>query len=232
MKFRNVRKCGTFAGGYVLLPEAIYGEEPASGGVRATDTLLIVTAWPYSDDSVLAFATHCAQDQHGRPVLGMINIRPYIADLPRAKALNIVLHEVMHGVFLFAWPADLRCLISSSHFLFLQKVLVFNGALYEDFVGYDSAAPETAAARTVRLENNELVPALRTPKAVAEARRFFACEQLNSVLLEEQNYAEQGYSGALPPHLERRVFDEDLMTAFAFDVPFLSRMNMAVMEVK
>lgn len=165
---------------YVTVPAA-----HSSAGVEGADFLIYVTAGK-TKSGVIAFATPCAIDQYGRPVVGRINVAPrYLLwndALPATSAENwqlvgVAVHEIMHA-------------------------LGFSGDAME--LTWASGYPAQLVQRPIRA--GKPATFLASEFVREEARRYFNCSIADGAELEDE-----GTSGSVGSHWERRNHRDDVM---------------------
>ncbi|XGW04819.1 hypothetical protein V3C99_015751 [Haemonchus contortus] len=186
------------------------------GRLIDTDFVLFVTAMERHCERVLAYAYHCVTDElTNRPVAGYMNICPKLLHSMEShkfgEYMSVIKHEIIH-------------------------TLVFSPLLFRFFPGAGkqqrgSTIPNVIHKFTrVDWETsdgpvNHDVLMLVTPKVREEARRFFNCSHLEGAELEGQKRG--GLRGS---HWEKRVLENELMTAVSTQVAALSRLTLALFE--
>ncbi|XGW06157.1 hypothetical protein V3C99_016462 [Haemonchus contortus] len=190
------------------------------GKLVDTDFVLFVSVLA-SDcvESALAYSRHCVTDEiTKRPVAGYMNICPHLLKEITPARLD-------------AWEATLK------HELF--HTLSFSMSLFPYFPGagepqwneFEYVIPNVVH-RFTRFDWETSKGAVKhnihmivTRKVREEARRHFNCSTLEGAELENQ-----GISGTLGSHWEKRAFENELMTADSTHLPVLSRLSLALLE--
>lgn len=196
----NAQKCGS--GGGVTIPSTY-----KTTGVSNTDIVIFVTSRP-TDEGVLGWGVSCQEDQNGRSIAGQINISPLLLQsqyTPKFRAAVIV-HEIFH-------------------------VLGFSGNKFMDFrdengnVRSQTVIPDSHTFKG----KNYPVKKLATPAVIAAGRKYFDCDTLDGIELEDY-----GSSGTAGSHWEQRLLLNELMTGAGLDNPgsgpVMSVFTLAAME--
>ncbi|KDO22768.1 hypothetical protein SPRG_12195 [Saprolegnia parasitica CBS 223.65] len=179
----------------------------ASTGIAKTDFLIHVTARPTSG-AVLAWALPCNLDQYGRPISGQANFGPNRLDASsaaRSQQVGTALHEMTHALG-----------FSSSRFPDFRQPL--NGAPW----GAGNIVSNT-------LERGVAVSKIITPKVVAAVKQQFNCYNWVNAGGELENGA-QGTAATTTSHWEKRLFQNEYMTATASATPVFSALTLALFE--
>ncbi|RDD40192.1 Leishmanolysin-like peptidase [Trichoplax sp. H2] len=154
-------------------------------GIANTDYLLYI--YSLSDDicqsGVLAYASVCGVYQStGRPILGYINFCPntFSESHDYQSIRNIAIHELFHTLGLSS--------------MFFTKFRKRDGSIY-------------SAVEHITV-NGRQVRAITSPKVMEVARKYFSCNFIQGVELEDG-----GLSGELSSHWEMRILRHEIMTA-------------------
>ena len=168
------------------------------------DLVLFVTASPTQDD-FLAWATSCFFEVGtGRPVAGQININLNgisLNEVDFLDQLRIFIHETTH-------------------------VLGFSNFLYSSFID-----PETGKklSEDSVFQSHEVrgvyTPMIVLPSVVEVAKKYFKCDSIVGVELENQ-----GTEASLGSHWERRILGDEFMTASQKLNAKISEFTMALLE--
>ncbi|KJH53660.1 Leishmanolysin [Dictyocaulus viviparus] len=190
------------------------------GKLRNADFVLFVSFRGYlCGRTTLAFANYCSLDRYTeRPIAAFVNICPYAFN--RMKPFEIssweatVKHELIHA-------------------------LVFSPALFKKFNGRNRMNNENntdiipgVVERFTRTDwetaNGTIshnVYMIVTPNVRKEARDHFKCPDLEGAEIENQ-----GGSGTLGAHWEKRVLENEAMTGVSTQVFALTRLTLALFE--
>ncbi|KAI0232244.1 Leishmanolysin-like peptidase [Lamellibrachia satsuma] len=229
-------KCGE-----VIVPSAHlqacphYGNASTGGaGVSNADFLLYVAAVRVNRcaANVLAYARVCQLERkQDRPVAGHVNFCPkristLARDLQRVKAT--VLHEIIHtlGFSLNLYPF-FRDAAGNPY----SPRDPQTGMPYRDTNGNYELSDRVIRThlrshwrvRSGAIKRN--VTMLVTPNVVKEVRAHFGCDTLEGGELENQ-----GSRGTAVSHWEKRVFENEAMTATKTQNPVFTRMTLAVLQ--
>ena len=173
-----------------------------SSGVPGTDYILYVTGRP-TQGSTIAWAASCRKDQHKRPIAGQANFGPNRIN-PQAdieEQVSTAIHEMLHAL---GW--------SNSHFEFFTKP---NGDSYP------------GGPLQTFYQNGKQVTKLVTPKAIQAVKEHAECASFDNEGVELEDH---GGSGTAGPHLEKRLFMNEVMTGTSSNDPTYSRISLAILE--
>ncbi|KAI0227468.1 Leishmanolysin-like peptidase [Lamellibrachia satsuma] len=226
---------------HVLVPPAHLRKCPVSDtsstgsegkGVGDADFLLYVSALNTSacKQNAIAEALHCQLEPDlDRPVAGNVNLCPGQLAGPSFKLTEwklAVTHELTHALGfsrrLFPFFRDvggepLTPRSSFGHPAIADGYYVIGERVVKEVTRTNWMVRSGVVTRTVSM--------LVTPAVKAEVRRHFNCVTLEGAELENQ-----GSSGSSLSHLEKRVFENELMTAVQTPGPVLSRISLAVLQ--
>ncbi|XP_046858994.1 leishmanolysin-like peptidase isoform X3 [Xenia sp. Carnegie-2017] len=174
-----------------------------------------------------AYASSCQQEQRlDRPVAGFVNFCPeaFMKKLHFSHLLAITKHEIFHALgfssLLFAYyrmdnghPLTPRLHDGRPAYRWSDKVI-------KDVTRQRWLVSERAGGSVVHK-----VRMIITPRVVKEARLHFNCSILEGAEIENQ-----GSSGQIYTHLEKRVFENEAMTGVFTNNPVFSRITLAIME--
>lgn len=152
-----------------------------ANGVNNTDFYILISAGPVNNRDTLAYASPCVSDPYNRPLIGRINFNPYFVKWDSLTP-----------------SANNENLILTAH----HEIVHSLGFTSSFFSANSRAASGTARGKTV----NRIV----TPTVVAMAKKYFGCDNITGVELEDE-----GAAGSVGAHWDRRVLFEELMTASA-----------------
>ena len=158
-----------------------------------SDLLIFVTASDEPGQSFLAWAMACVQDSiTRRPVIGQINY-------------NIATNRIQVRS---SWSAYQDDLTTSMHEL--THVLAFSSGLFDDYIdpSTNTLLPSSSVLVSSWNLNGKTTTGLVVEPLFSYAKDYFGCSSLYAVPLENQ-----GGSGSLGSHWERRVFYNEFMTA-------------------
>jgi len=196
---------------------------PSGDGVANADLYLYVSGRSCDSSSTLAYASHCAQDQKDRPVVGLINMCSQHNSYKGTEAkiledVSLVIHEMTHS-------------------------LVFSSNLYP-FFRNSSGEPRTprdsngsppsvdgrpvASTNTVATftERGHTVTKIVTEKVVAAFAEHFNCSTANGGELEDS-----GGSGTSGAHWEMRNLRGEYMNGATTEYENVySKMTLALFE--
>ncbi|KAE9419426.1 hypothetical protein Angca_007570, partial [Angiostrongylus cantonensis] len=177
----------------------------------------------------LAFATHCAVDQHTqRPIAGHVNI--CLSAFKGMKAHEVSLweatikHELIHA-FVFSpslFPMFKGLSLQKHQFLFY--LMIFRGSLIDIIPGVIQRYTRFDWDTSKGMISHD-VYMIVTPKVRQEARDHFRCPDLEGAEIESQ-----GGSGTAGSHWEKRVFENEAMTGVSTQVYALTRLTFALFE--
>lgn len=203
----NLIISGSFCG---PTPGAVVPASHSSTGVPNADMVVYVTAAPASDPAslVVGWASPCRLDSNSRPVAAQVNFIP--ASLSNADILDswdtqqdtdVALHELTHALGF------------SAPFFGSQGYLDRNGV-------FQSGGTITVS------ERGHSVSKINSPRVLDAARNYFNCPTLNGLEIEDQ-----GGTGTLGTHWEKRVMVPELMTGI-LTTPrtYYSNMTLAFLE--
>ncbi|THD20901.1 Leishmanolysin peptidase [Fasciola hepatica] len=241
---RSVTKCGPIqipakhlnrcrsvsSGSYALSGEQ--GE-----GLSDTDFVLYIAILPTSKcktSKVLGYASHCQlAAKTDRPVAGYINFCPGALSqkpMDSMRSLFIAKHELLHALgfsnSLFAMYRDPlgRPLTPRDPKTELPALgWSQTGSVYQ----WSSNVVKTVTRRWLSAYGNQTKEAhiVVTPTVVRVARDFFNCPTLDGVELEDQDER-----GVFLTHWEKRILENELMTATYTNSYRISPITLAMME--
>lgn len=198
-------RCGSTPG--VVIPDA-----HKSPGIPNTDFVMYVAANPQSTPSAtVAFASTCFRDQNGRPIAGFINFVPSAlsnaADLKSsltALDVNTAIHEVCHA-------------------------LGFSGPFFTSYGWVNESGARFASGGTMLAYNNntgKTTSYMTTPRVLREAKKYFSCNSMVGVEIEDQ-----GGSGTQGSHWEKRLlFQEFIAGVLCTSRTYISSLTLAYFE--
>lgn len=174
----------------------------------------------------LAYAAHCSLDKRtNRPIAGYINvcatafIRMKSNEMAQWQAT--LKHELIHA---FVFSSSLYPKFVGASRIYLpegqnqssvdEKIIP---GVVERFVRQDWEAASGFIPHEVYM--------IVTPRVREEARKHFSCPSLEGAELENQ-----GGVGSVGSHWEKRVFENEAMSAVATQVYALSRLTLALLE--
>eukprot|EP01130_Rhizamoeba_saxonica_P018427 TRINITY_DN9219_c0_g1_i3.p1 TRINITY_DN9219_c0_g1~~TRINITY_DN9219_c0_g1_i3.p1 ORF type:complete len:366 (-),score=84.80 TRINITY_DN9219_c0_g1_i3:33-1130(-) len=174
--------------------------------------VIIVTARPISENSVLAYSTFCQEDDFKRPTVGVINFSP--AKLRTGKLnflsqVGVVTHELCHALG-----------FSSSKFGAGGGFIEVNS----DGTDYTDISPDDIKGTFNGPQGNS-VTMITTDYVKLAARSHFDCDTLSGAELEND-----GATGAFTAHWEKRLFHNEFMTATETVIPIYSILTFALFE--
>jgi hypothetical protein len=192
-----------------LLPPTQY---PGGAGIPNTDFLIYVTAVQdptncpkdvTATTGVLAYAGACRVDQYGRPTVATVNFCPSLLNTDPAEFDN-QLKTALH---------------ETTHALGFSSNLF---SYYRDSAGKirDSVAVDsTLRGKAVKL--------VSTPSVVDYVRKHFNCDTLAGAEIEDQ-----GATGTVGSHWEKRTFGDEYMTGTTttLEVPAMSALTMSLLQ--
>ncbi|OQS03053.1 leishmanolysin-like peptidase, partial [Thraustotheca clavata] len=158
--------------------------------------------------AVLAWALPCNLDQFGRPISGQANFGPNRLDSSsgsRTQQVGTAIHELTHALG-----------FSSSRFPDFRQPL--NGAPW----GLSNIILNTK-------ERGVAVSKIITPKVVQQVKQQYNCYNWATAGGELENGA-QGTSTTMSSHWEKRIFQDEYMTATASSTPIYSAITLALFE--
>ena len=159
----------------------------------------------YSANKIEAAAVHCLQDDlTNRPIAGFINFRPDL-DLKNSTSLDymvwLALHEMTH-------------------------ILVFNDALYEDFVDENlNSLNLTNILGSKILDNQKKMNFLKSKNVLEKGKKHYNCSNLEGVPLEFM-----GGSGTVGSHWSKRIMNTDYMIGDSYGENLISDITLALFE--
>eukprot|EP01029_Cantina_marsupialis_P018833 TRINITY_DN4357_c0_g2_i1.p1 TRINITY_DN4357_c0_g2~~TRINITY_DN4357_c0_g2_i1.p1 ORF type:complete len:1627 (+),score=510.57 TRINITY_DN4357_c0_g2_i1:84-4964(+) len=171
-------------------------------GIADTDFVIGVTTRPNSG-STIAWAIPCQNDSDMRPTFAQINFDPKRLDSSsseRRSQVATAIHEMSHA-------------------------LGFTNSLFSFY----RAADGTAYAQVTKefTERGKTVTKMVTPSVVAAAKDHFGCDSWVNAGLELED---QGSSGSKGSHWEKRILNNEFMTATSSNYPVISAMTMAAFQ--
>lgn len=203
-------------------------------GVTGTDFVLIVAAnTSYSscapDKAGLAFAAPCQLErQYDRPIVGFANICVNRAfDKGLANLRKILIHEITHA---FVFSPGLYPLFRDANGNPRTPrgpdglPLTLKG---EHYVPDTNTVAKQEIKRTTFPNGtfSYMVDAFVTPALVTEGRRYFGCDSLSGIPIEDVPCQGTGAT-----HFEQRVLNNELMTGSISSTAVLSRFTLALYE--
>ncbi|XP_043929619.1 leishmanolysin-like peptidase [Protopterus annectens] len=208
---------------------------PDGYGFPGADFLLYVSAVTTErcgHENIVAYAAYCQQEAElDRPIAGYANLCPNaISTQPQEfiGMLSTVNHEIIHalgfsaGLFAFYHDDDGNPLTPR----FANGLPPFNDSLGL-YQWSDRVVRKTVRLWDVR-GNKKVhhdVYLLVTPRVVEEARKHFACPNLDGMELENQ-----GGLGTELNHWEKRLLENEAMTGSHTQNRVFSRITLAMME--
>eukprot|EP00736_Rhodelphis_marinus_P012283 Rmarinus@m.23720 len=194
--------CGVYDG--VEIPT-----EYSVSGLGDYNFQTFVTAWP-TTGSTVAYAAMCQVDAvTGRPIAGHINIGPNQLETAinsRMELAGVITHEIHHALGFsnsFDWE----------NFREISDPLVYKDR--DDVV------------QTFTLTDGDLthdVDKIVLPRVIEVAESYFGCDDVDGVELEDD-----GGSGSAGSHWEKRLLDNEFMTATSSELPAYSLFTLAFM---
>ena len=173
-------------------------------GVAEADYILYVTARP-TTESTLAWALSCFRDQIFRPIGGQSNFGPsHLSDTARdrGRQLNTAIHELAHA-------------------------LGFSNSDFPYFV--DSKGDRLGMTKVVKsfFEREHTVNKLITPASSSKAKEHVGCDNMNNPGIEIED---SGGSGSAGSHLEKRTYNNEVMTSSIGTTAVKSDVMLAVFQ--
>jgi hypothetical protein len=144
--------------------------------------LVVFVSAAKTASGTVAWATACETDQYGRPTAGVLNINPSYLQESDSSAFQ---------------RDQLVRIIAHE----LTHILGFNSAAFR------SSYPNGTFNGNVQSRGRPTTTGLSSPAVLRAAKTFFGCSTLTAVELENE-----GGSGTISSHWERRVLYDDLMS--------------------
>ncbi|KAH7693184.1 Protein Y43F4A.1 a, partial [Aphelenchoides avenae] len=246
-KCRDVTTCGEvsvpdehlYKCRYCALPNPLTctsSGPPDGPGVSGADFLLYVSAVNSErckNQDTIAYAAHCQQEAElDRPIAGHVNICPTALSThshDQEILLSTVKHEILHalgfsaGLYAFFRDSEGRPRTKRNRY---NRPISFN----RERGYYD---PDETTVKTVVRDDwwtaeglvSHPVHVMVTERVREEARKHFACDDLEGAELENQ-----GGDGTALTHWEKRLFENEAMTGTHTQNPVYSRLTLALME--
>lgn len=197
-------------------PQGLYGgvyinDTAYTSGLANTDFVIFVTARVIPSDSssseTLAVAAVVQDDQMGRPICGHININ--VGGVNTALAYNqqnlgVVMHEMTHALGFTS-----------------SKIQNINPNYSPGATNLMKSVYLTVGARGATVQRTVIA----SPKVLAWARKFYNCETMQGMEMENQ-----GSSGTALSHWEKRTANNEYMTGTASRNPVFSDLTLALLE--
>lgn len=152
-----------------------------TNGINATDFYILVSAGPVGNQDTLAYASPCINDPFNRPILGRINFNPYFLKWDSLSP-----------------SSNNDNLVQTAHHE-IGHALGFT-------TSYFGAANRTSNG----FARGKSVKKIQTPTVVETARKYFGCNSIDGIEIEDE-----GAAGSVGAHWDRRILFEELMTASA-----------------
>lgn len=203
--FQSVLRVVRFSSNLTLKANSYCFRAPITQNISvAADLILFVTATP-TDEDYLAWASACYLDvKTHRPVAGQININPNKTSQKYSDFLNQLrtfIHETTH-------------------------ILGFSSSLYSLYVDPTTNLPlglsQVFQNKTI---NGVYTPFIILPQVINVAKKYFLCDNVTGVQLENQ-----GTSASLGSHWERRILGDELMTSTSKYDSKMSEFTLALLE--
>ncbi|KAA3677918.1 leishmanolysin-like peptidase [Paragonimus westermani] len=212
---------------------------PQGRGLLDTDFVLYISSLPTNrceTSKVLGYAAHCQTASHtDRPIAGYINFCPNVLkheSSDRVRSLFIAKHELLHALgfssSLFAMYRDennqpLTPRDPNTQLPSLGWSQISSNSVYQ----WSDRVVRTVQRRWLSAYGNrtKLAHIVVTPTVLRVARAFFDCPTLDGVELEDQDEA-----GVFLTHWEKRLLENELMTATYTNSYRISPITLAMME--
>ncbi|KAF8561840.1 hypothetical protein P879_07954 [Paragonimus westermani] len=212
---------------------------PQGRGLLDTDFVLYISSLPTNrceTSKVLGYAAHCQTASHtDRPIAGYINFCPNVLkheSSDRVRSLFIAKHELLHALgfssSLFAMYRDennqpLTPRDPNTQLPSLGWSQISSNSVYQ----WSNRVVRTVQRRWLSAYGNhtKLAHIVVTPTVLRVARAFFDCPTLDGVELEDQDEA-----GVFLTHWEKRLLENELMTATYTNSYRISPITLAMME--
>ncbi|GAA48105.1 leishmanolysin-like peptidase [Clonorchis sinensis] len=208
-------------------------------GLKDTDFILYIASLPTArchTGKVLGYAAHCQlASQTDRPIAGYINFCPNtlgsrVSD--RVRSLFVTKHELLHALgfssSLFAMYRDhqnrpLTPRDPTTQLPALGLAKIGSHAVYQ----WSDKVVRVVERRWMSAYGNhtKLAHIVVTPTVLQVARKFFDCPTLDGVELEDQDEV-----GVFLTHWEKRLLENELMTATYTNSYRVSPITLAMME--
>jgi len=182
----------------ILISPEIYAK-----GVES-DLIIFPLFTKFEDSETEAAAAPCVINKaNGRAVAGIISFKENF-DFSKTNAfynrMIMILHEFIH-------------------------ILAFNPIFYESFINSNGEKLQYQDVITSKTINGKIVYKIKTPKVVETARKYFNCDTLDGVELEDQ-----GGSGTAGSHWETRIMYGDIMMSALNTEMVFSEITLALLE--
>ena len=198
------------------LGDNLYNTDYLQTDALSSDSIVIYPRFHFFKQSypknILSSASFCAMNYEGRPLAGYIYIEGNLTDIEVNK-YNADKYYTM--IFLHE----------------LTHILIFDYRLLE--------MNNNIKLKTVTILNQNRT-LLESPKVISMAKRHFACENIQGIELENQNY--DGYDTSIyiqnkdvqldnyMNHWDARIMLTDYMTAVNYDESVISEISLALFE--
>eukprot|EP01130_Rhizamoeba_saxonica_P016484 TRINITY_DN762_c0_g1_i1.p1 TRINITY_DN762_c0_g1~~TRINITY_DN762_c0_g1_i1.p1 ORF type:complete len:713 (-),score=146.24 TRINITY_DN762_c0_g1_i1:1134-3272(-) len=169
--------------------------------ISSHNFVLFVTARPISVEGVVAYATYCQTDSYGRPIVGHMNIAPATMKTDDLSKVSQA-GVVKHEIV---------------HSLGFSTSKLTN----EGFIKWNEDGSWEPRPVSEIVQDNAIITTL----TVDRVKNYFGCDTMEGVELEDD-----GITGSVGSHWEKRLFMNEFMTATQSSVPIVSLITFSLLE--